>query len=229
MCGWLWLRNACRLPFAATRPPIALPCCNTSAICLAGWLARVTRPGGRVLIVEPDNAARYWFSSVQSAGREAFEISLRLGRRHRRPLRLAGSSSTASRRERSNPSRSGSSGIGRALAAADMSTPRLRRLGVDFLEGGSIINARDASTAGLALFLTRRLFAISASYPAQKPRAVLAPFRRADRRAARHCVPERLAVANDGPSSSTGRSLATASRCQNAMSRRATVCAFSQS
>jgi SAM-dependent methyltransferase len=34
--------------------------------------SRVTRPGGRVLIVEPDNAARYWFSSVP-AGMEAFE------------------------------------------------------------------------------------------------------------------------------------------------------------
>jgi SAM-dependent methyltransferase len=39
-------------------------------------IARVTRPGGRVLIVEPDNAARYWFSSVQS-GIEAFELSRR--------------------------------------------------------------------------------------------------------------------------------------------------------
>jgi SAM-dependent methyltransferase len=39
-------------------------------------IARVTRPGGRVLIVEPDNAARYWFSSVPS-GMEAFELSRR--------------------------------------------------------------------------------------------------------------------------------------------------------
>lgn len=39
-------------------------------------IARVTRPGGRVLIVEPDNAARYWFSSVQS-GSEVFELSRR--------------------------------------------------------------------------------------------------------------------------------------------------------
>jgi SAM-dependent methyltransferase len=39
-------------------------------------IARVTRPGGRVVIVEPDNAARYWFSSVQS-GTEAFELSRR--------------------------------------------------------------------------------------------------------------------------------------------------------
>lgn len=31
-----------------------------------GELARVTRPGGRVLVVEPDNAARYWYSSIQS-------------------------------------------------------------------------------------------------------------------------------------------------------------------
>jgi precorrin-6B methylase 2 len=34
-------------------------------------LARVTRAGGRVLAVEPDNAARYWYSS-SSLGREAF-------------------------------------------------------------------------------------------------------------------------------------------------------------
>ena len=39
-------------------------------------IARVTRPGGRVLMVEPDNAARYWFSSAQS-GMEAFELSRR--------------------------------------------------------------------------------------------------------------------------------------------------------
>jgi SAM-dependent methyltransferase len=39
-------------------------------------IARVTRPGGRILIVEPDNAARYWFSSVPS-GMEAFELSRR--------------------------------------------------------------------------------------------------------------------------------------------------------
>lgn len=28
--------------------------------------ARVVRPGGRVLVVEPDNSARYWFSSCES-------------------------------------------------------------------------------------------------------------------------------------------------------------------
>jgi SAM-dependent methyltransferase len=39
-------------------------------------IARVTRPAGRILIVEPDNAARYWFSSVPS-GMEAFELSRR--------------------------------------------------------------------------------------------------------------------------------------------------------
>lgn len=39
-------------------------------------LARVTRPGGRVLVVEPDNAARYWFSSVPS-GTEAAELGRR--------------------------------------------------------------------------------------------------------------------------------------------------------
>lgn len=39
-------------------------------------LARVTRPGGRVLVVEPDNAARYWFSAVPS-GAAAFDASTR--------------------------------------------------------------------------------------------------------------------------------------------------------
>src|SRR5215831_9396522 len=34
-------------------------------------LARVTRPGGRVLTVEPDNSARYWYSS-SPAGADAF-------------------------------------------------------------------------------------------------------------------------------------------------------------
>jgi ubiquinone/menaquinone biosynthesis C-methylase UbiE len=39
-------------------------------------LARVTRPDGRVLLVEPDNANRYWFSSLES-GRRAFDLSTR--------------------------------------------------------------------------------------------------------------------------------------------------------
>ena len=72
--------DACRLPFAADS--------FDSTYCVAvlqhirdlsgalGEIARVTRPGGRILIVEPDNAARYWFSSVPS-GMEAFEISRR--------------------------------------------------------------------------------------------------------------------------------------------------------
>ena len=38
--------------------------------------ARVTRPGGRVLAVEPDNAARYMYSSVPS-GAEAFDLGRR--------------------------------------------------------------------------------------------------------------------------------------------------------
>jgi SAM-dependent methyltransferase len=36
--------------------------------------ARVTRPGGRILAVEPDNAARYWFSSLPE-GVAAFEAA----------------------------------------------------------------------------------------------------------------------------------------------------------
>ena len=39
-------------------------------------LSRVTKPGGRIVTVEPDNAARYWFSSVES-GRKVFDLSTR--------------------------------------------------------------------------------------------------------------------------------------------------------
>jgi SAM-dependent methyltransferase len=39
-------------------------------------LARVTRPDGRVLLVEPDNTSRYWFSSLES-GRRAYDVSTR--------------------------------------------------------------------------------------------------------------------------------------------------------
>jgi SAM-dependent methyltransferase len=38
--------------------------------------ARVTKPGGRVLAVEPDNRARYWFSSVET-GMQAFDLATR--------------------------------------------------------------------------------------------------------------------------------------------------------
>jgi SAM-dependent methyltransferase len=37
-------------------------------------LVRVTRPGGRIVAVEPDNSARYWFSSVP-AGMKAFRAA----------------------------------------------------------------------------------------------------------------------------------------------------------
>ena len=72
--------DACRLPFAAgsfdsTYCVAVLQHIRDLSGALAE-IARVTRPGGRVLVVEPDNAARYWFSSVQS-GMDAFEISRR--------------------------------------------------------------------------------------------------------------------------------------------------------
>jgi len=38
--------------------------------------ARVTKPGGKILVVEPDNAARYWYSSA-GAGVEACEVATR--------------------------------------------------------------------------------------------------------------------------------------------------------
>jgi len=42
-----------------------------------GELARVTRPNGRVVGVEPDNAARYWYSSAPS-GAAAFALATEL-------------------------------------------------------------------------------------------------------------------------------------------------------
>jgi SAM-dependent methyltransferase len=41
--------------------------------------ARVTKPGGRILAVEPDNAARYWYSSTP-AGTAAFDLATRFFR-----------------------------------------------------------------------------------------------------------------------------------------------------
>jgi ubiquinone/menaquinone biosynthesis C-methylase UbiE len=38
-----------------------------------GEFARVTKPGGRVLVVEPDNSARYWYSSVDT-GKRLFDL-----------------------------------------------------------------------------------------------------------------------------------------------------------
>jgi SAM-dependent methyltransferase len=46
----------------------------TDPAALVRELARVTRTTGRVLIVEPDNTARYWFSSLAS-GMKAFALS----------------------------------------------------------------------------------------------------------------------------------------------------------
>lgn len=46
-------------------------------------LARVVRPGGRILVVEPDHEARYWFSA-SSAGERAYVAAREvLGRWHR--------------------------------------------------------------------------------------------------------------------------------------------------
>jgi len=72
--------NACALPFK--------PNAFDSTFCVAVLqhvrdraaavreLARVTKPGGRVLVMEPDNAARYWYS-FSAAGTRAFEAASR--------------------------------------------------------------------------------------------------------------------------------------------------------
>ena len=65
--------DACHLPFASD--------VFDSTFCVAvlqhvrevstavAELSRVTRPGGRIVAVEPDNAARYWFSSIEEGQR----------------------------------------------------------------------------------------------------------------------------------------------------------------
>jgi SAM-dependent methyltransferase len=72
--------NACALPFPNAR--------FDSSFCIAVLqhirdraaavreLARVTKPGGRVLVIEPDNAARYWYSS-STVGMRAFDLATR--------------------------------------------------------------------------------------------------------------------------------------------------------
>ena len=67
--------DAARLPFVtgafdATFCVAVLQHVNDVGLAVAE-LARVTRPGGRVLTVEPDNSARYWYSS-SPAGADAF-------------------------------------------------------------------------------------------------------------------------------------------------------------
>ena len=72
--------DACRLPFRdgtfdSTFCVAVLQHIRDIDQTLAEFV-RVTRPGGRILAVEPDNAARYWFSSHPS-GVTAFEHARR--------------------------------------------------------------------------------------------------------------------------------------------------------
>lgn len=72
--------DACRLPF----PDGSFDCTFCVAVLQhvpdAGEalreFVRVTAPGGRILAVEPDNQARYWYSSSQ-AGEETYEAARR--------------------------------------------------------------------------------------------------------------------------------------------------------
>jgi SAM-dependent methyltransferase len=77
--------QAAALPFAAGSFASAL-CVGvlqyaSDPAALVRELARVTRASGRVLIVEPDNMARYWFSSLAS-GRRAFAAGQAFLRAH---------------------------------------------------------------------------------------------------------------------------------------------------
>jgi SAM-dependent methyltransferase len=72
--------DGCRLPFPdgafdSTYCVAVLQHIRDTAAAVREF-ARVTRPGGRVVAVEPDNAARYWYSSTP-AGMRAFEQGTR--------------------------------------------------------------------------------------------------------------------------------------------------------
>ena len=72
--------DVCRLPFTSgvfdsTYCVAVLQHIRDVALAL-GEISRVTKPNGRILVVEPDNQAIYWFSSLPS-GSEAFEIGRR--------------------------------------------------------------------------------------------------------------------------------------------------------
>ena len=72
--------DVCRLPFVSgvfdsTYCVAVLQHIRDLGLAL-GEIARVTKPNGRILVVEPDNQAIYWFSSLPS-GSDAFEIGRR--------------------------------------------------------------------------------------------------------------------------------------------------------
>jgi SAM-dependent methyltransferase len=72
--------DACRLPFKdavfdSTYCVAVLQHIRDFGQALAE-MARVTKPNGRILVVEPDNAAVYWFSSLPS-GVDAFDLGRR--------------------------------------------------------------------------------------------------------------------------------------------------------
>jgi SAM-dependent methyltransferase len=133
-------------------------------------LARVTRDGGRLLIVEPDNDARYWFSSLPS-GMDVFDM----GQRFFTALALARGESPAAQTGPLVPGLLRNHGIQpvsvqlfpvtvshlgppekqlwdarrEAVTAAMAKAPdeSLRRLGSDYLKGIEQY-ARDAAAAG---------------------------------------------------------------------------------
>ncbi len=73
--------DACHLPFVSGAFDSTFCVAVLQRVCdvdtVIAELARVTRPGGRVVAVEPDNAARFAYSSLP-AGMKAFEAAARV-------------------------------------------------------------------------------------------------------------------------------------------------------
>jgi SAM-dependent methyltransferase len=72
--------DACHIPFAGSTFDSTFCVAVLQHIADAGEalreFVRVTRPGGRILAVEPDNSARYWYSSAKE-GMQAFTAARR--------------------------------------------------------------------------------------------------------------------------------------------------------
>ena len=95
-----------------------------------GEIARVTKPNGRILVVEPDNQGIYWFSSLPS-GLAAFEIGRRFFARARAGPRRARGHGRRPARARSLRRQRNRASVGEAVSRLG----RARRLAARFAVG----------------------------------------------------------------------------------------------
>ena len=72
--------DACRLPFKDAAFDLTFSIAVLQHLrdisCVVEEFARLTKSGGRILVIEPDNSARYWYSSPET-GSKVFELGAR--------------------------------------------------------------------------------------------------------------------------------------------------------